>query len=98
MIREHLDARIEKRLAAVLEPHMEAWLHRFFRSEQGQDLISDVTADFLLSWMKPGEGKSGGYFQRTLVDLVKELAASDSQFRDAIIEALNPHWKGAGKD
>ncbi|NMP23405.1 hypothetical protein [Sulfobacillus harzensis] len=93
MIRERIDARIEKRLEAVIEPHIETWLHRFFRSDRGQSLIAEVTADFLVSWMKPGEGKSGGYFQRTLVDLVQQMAETDPDFRNAVIDALNPHFK-----
>ncbi len=92
MLRDRLDHRIEKRLEAVLEPHIEGWLHRFFRSEEGQALVSDITADFLLSWMKPGEGR-GGYFEKTLLDVVQQLAAADPEFRQAVIDALNPHWK-----
>lgn len=92
MIRERLDRRIEKRLEAVIEPHIEGWLHRFFASDEGQKLISEITADFLLSWLKPGEA-GGGYFQRTLLNVIQQMAASDPDFRQAVIEALNPHWK-----
>lgn len=92
MIRERLDARIEQRLESIIEPHIEHWLHRFFRSEQGEALIADVTADFLASWLRPGEGKGGGYLERTLIDLVRQLAEADPEFRQAVIAALNPHW------
>ncbi len=92
MIRERLDHRIEKRLEAVLEPHAEEWMHRFFRSERGQALIAEVTADFLISWMSPGLGGQMGYFQRTLLDVVGQLAAQDPEFRRSVVEVLNPHF------
>lgn len=91
MIREQFERRIEKRLEAVIEPHIEEWLHRFFLSEEGQTLIAEVTADFLLSWLKPGESR-GGFFQATLLDVVRQLAQSDPDFREAVVEALNPQW------
>lgn len=97
MIRERLDHRIEKRLEAVLEPHAEEWMHRFFRSERGQTLIAEVTADFLLSWMSPGQGEQRGYFQRTLLDIVGQLAAQDPEFRRSVIEVLNPHFHDADR-
>lgn len=91
MFREHLDRRIEKRLEQVLEPRVEEWLHRFFRTEQGQALISEVTADFLLSWLVPGNAK-GTYFQKTLLQIIQQLATTDSEFRQEVIAALNPGW------
>ena len=97
MIREHLDKRIERRLEAVLEPHIESWLHRFFRSDKGQSLIAEVTADFLISWMKPGQGASRGYFERTLLDLVHQMATDDPEFRASMIDALNPQWNSNPK-
>lgn len=91
MIREHLDHRIEKRIEAVLEPRIEEWLHRFFRTPQGEGLIAEVTADFVLSWMRPDNAK-GGYFQKTLLEVISQLAQTDPDFRESVIRALNPHW------
>ena len=91
MFREQLDRRIEKRLEGILEPRIEEWLHRFFRTEPGQALISEVTADFLLSWLQPGN-TPGTYFQKTLLEIVRQMAASDPQFRQQVIAALNPGW------
>ncbi|MCY0877474.1 MAG: hypothetical protein OWU84_00790 [Firmicutes bacterium] len=91
MFRERLDRRIERRLEQLIEPHIEEWLHRFFRSEDGEALISEVIADFLLSWLAPGT-KTPSYFQRTLIDVVRQMAQSDPDFRQAVVDALNPHW------
>ncbi len=93
MIRERIDHRIEKRMEAVLEPRIEEWLHRFFRTEKGEALIAEVTADFLLSWLRPDDAK-GSYFQKTLLELVSQLSRNDPQFREKVIAALNPHWEG----
>lgn len=92
MIRERIDRRIEQRLEAVLEPKVEQWLHRFFRTEQGEALIAEVTADFLLSWLSPDNSK-GSYFQKTLLEVIRQLALTDPQFREDVIVALNPHFK-----
>jgi hypothetical protein len=97
MIRERLDRQIEARLESIIEPHMEQWLHRFFRTEKGEALIAEVTADFLLSWLKP-DNAQGGYFQKTLLEVVRQLALSDPQFRESVIVALNPHWSHSAKD
>ena len=93
MIRERIDHRIEKRMEAVLEPRIEEWLHRFFRTEKGEALIAEVTADFLLSWLRPDDAK-GSYFQKTLLELISQLSRNDPQFREKVIAALNPHWEG----
>ncbi|MCY0897825.1 MAG: hypothetical protein OWU33_02630 [Firmicutes bacterium] len=91
MFRERVDRRIEKMLERLIEPHIEEWLHRFFRSDDGEALISDIVADFLLSWLMPGTARPG-YFQQTLVAVVRQLATTDPEFRQAIVDALNPHW------
>ncbi|MDA8207248.1 MAG: hypothetical protein M0Z36_14395 [Thermaerobacter sp.] len=93
MIRERIDHRIEKRMEAVLEPRIEEWLHRFFRTEKGEALIAEVTADFLLSWLRPDDAK-GSYFQKTLLEVISQLSRNDPQFREKVIAALNPHWEG----
>ncbi|PSR22214.1 MAG: hypothetical protein C7B45_07515 [Sulfobacillus acidophilus] len=92
MIRERLESRIEKRVEAIIEPRIEEWLHRFFRTEEGEALIAEVTADFLLSWLRPDNAK-GSYFQKTLLEVIRQLAQSDPQFREDVVVALNPHWK-----
>lgn len=92
MIFEGLDHRIERRLESVIEPHIEEWLHRFFRTDQGEALISEVMADFLLSWLQP-DNTTGSYFQKTLLEVIRQLAASDPKFREDVIVALNPHFK-----
>jgi hypothetical protein len=97
MIRERLDHRIEQRLEAVVEPKIEEWLHRFFRTERGEALISEVTADFLLSWLRPDNSK-GSYFQKTLLEVIRQLAVVDPQFREDVITALNPHFKAQRDD
>lgn len=98
MIRDRFEQRIEKRLEAVIEPHVEQWLHRFFHTEQGEALISEVTADFMLSWLRP-ENSKGSYFQKTLLEVVRQLALSDEEFRNDVIAALNPQFtRPATKD
>lgn len=91
MIRDQLDQRIEKRMTAVLEPRMEEWLHRFFRTDSGEALISEVIADFLLSWLRPDSAQSS-YFEKTLLEIVGQLARDDAEFRDRVVATLNPHW------
>ena len=93
MFRETFDRRIEKRLEAIIEPHIEQWLHRFFLSSEGQSLIAEVTADFLLSWLTPGTAPAtGSYFQNTLLQVIRQLSETDPDFRQAVIAVLNPHW------
>ncbi len=91
MIRDRLNHHIEERIEAVLEPHIEQWLHRFFRTDQGEALISEVMADFLLSWLRPDDAK-GSYFQKTLLEVIRQMVRDDPAFRDAVIQTLNPGW------
>lgn len=95
MIRERIDQHIEERIEAVLEPHIEQWLHRFFRSAEGEALITEVSADFLLSWLSPPspDSKEISYFQRTLLEVIRQTASRDPEFRQQVIDVLNPHWQ-----
>ena len=91
MMPRALEKMIEERLEAVIEPRIEHWLHRFMTSPRGEAVISDVLAEVIFAWMKPGASDADNYLEQIVLQLVGRLRDQPG-FREKIAAALNPDW------
>ncbi|MDA8194083.1 MAG: hypothetical protein M0Z53_08810 [Thermaerobacter sp.] len=88
-----IERAVEERLERFLEPRAERWLHTFFASPAGRQVLADIMAEFMVAWMAPSAGDEG-ILQDTVLRLVQRLADNPA-FRQRLVQTLNPHWQNA---
>ncbi len=82
-----VEQRLEDRFEAFLEPRIEHWFRKFLDSPEGEDLISGILADVVVSWMRPGSAEGHSYLEGIVLDLVSRLK-DNPDFRTRLLDTL----------
>jgi hypothetical protein len=91
MFPRQLEKIFDQRLEAIIEPRMERWLHEFMTSPHGEAVISDILAETIFAWMKPGASDADNYLEKIVLQLVSRLR-NQPGFREKVAQALNSDW------
>ncbi len=91
MFPRQLEKIFDQRLEAIIEPRMERWLHEFMTSPHGEAVISDILAETIFAWMKPGASDADNYLEKIVLQLVSRLR-NQPGFREKVAQALTSEW------
>jgi hypothetical protein len=75
------------RVLRHLEPHIEDWVDRFLRSDDGQRLLADTVADVFADLVHPSDGQD--LAERIVLRLAAKLAATRPDFRRRLLDTLS---------
>lgn len=82
-----IEQKFEDRVEAFMEPRIERWFRKFLDSSAGEDLISGILADVMVSWMRPGSSEGHSYLEGIVLDLVGRLK-NNPEFRTRLLATL----------
>ncbi|AUW94211.1 MAG: hypothetical protein C7B44_04195 [Sulfobacillus thermosulfidooxidans] len=80
----NVEQQLEERFEAFLEPRIERWFRKFLDSPAGEELISGILADVMVSWMRPGSSEGHSYLEGIVLDLVGRLK-DNPEFRTRLL-------------